>query len=256
MIPLSPEGAAYRAALRGDCHTPLRLVRRRRADRADGPHRDRARPRVHGAHRPLAPPHGRPRPHRASGCVQQLDVRRRRSTTSSRRSASSPASRSTSSRTARSTRTTTCSPRSTSWWPACTRSCAWSAQPMTERMVLAVASPHVDILGHCTGRNGRGQGSARVDVRRRARVRGVRAVRQGGRDQLPARAPRPAAAPARAGGRMRLQGSRSTPTPTPPASSSGSLTAATGRPSARCRSSRSSTRWTADDLLEWAGSHG
>jgi len=26
------------------------------------------------------------------------------------------------------------------------------AQPMTERMVLAVASPHVDILGHCTGR--------------------------------------------------------------------------------------------------------
>ncbi len=26
------------------------------------------------------------------------------------------------------------------------------AQPMTERMVLAAASPHVDILGHCTGR--------------------------------------------------------------------------------------------------------
>ncbi|MDJ0771443.1 MAG: PHP domain-containing protein [Ilumatobacter sp.] len=25
-------------------------------------------------------------------------------------------------------------------------------QPMTERMVMAVASPHVDILGHCTGR--------------------------------------------------------------------------------------------------------
>jgi putative hydrolase len=25
-------------------------------------------------------------------------------------------------------------------------------QPMTERMVVAVASPHVDILGHCTGR--------------------------------------------------------------------------------------------------------
>jgi putative hydrolase len=27
-----------------------------------------------------------------------------------------------------------------------------SRQPMTERMVMAVASPHVDILGHCTGR--------------------------------------------------------------------------------------------------------
>src|SRR5262249_61344822 len=25
-------------------------------------------------------------------------------------------------------------------------------QPMTERMVMAVANPHVDILGHCTGR--------------------------------------------------------------------------------------------------------
>ena len=27
-----------------------------------------------------------------------------------------------------------------------------AAGPMTERMVLAVASPHVDVLGHCTGR--------------------------------------------------------------------------------------------------------
>ncbi len=41
---------------------------------------------------------------------------------------------------------------STSWSPACTRSCAWRRQQMTERMVMAVASPHVDILGHCTGR--------------------------------------------------------------------------------------------------------
>ena len=31
-------------------------------------------------------------------------------------------------------------------------------QPMTERMVLAVASPHVDILGHCTGRKVVGKG--------------------------------------------------------------------------------------------------
>ena len=29
---------------------------------------------------------------------------------------------------------------------------------MTERMVLAVASPHVDILGHCTGRKVVGKG--------------------------------------------------------------------------------------------------
>ncbi len=31
-------------------------------------------------------------------------------------------------------------------------------QPMTERMVLAVANPHVDILGHCTGRKVVGKG--------------------------------------------------------------------------------------------------
>ena len=36
--------------------------------------------------------------------------------------------------------------------PASTRSCRCRAPEMTRRMVLAVASPHVDILGHCTGR--------------------------------------------------------------------------------------------------------
>ncbi len=37
------------------------------------------------------------------------------------------------------------------------------AGPMTERMVAAVASPHVDVLGHCTGRllGGRGGRSRR-----------------------------------------------------------------------------------------------
>jgi len=27
-----------------------------------------------------------------------------------------------------------------------------AAEPMTERMVRAIANPHVDVLGHCTGR--------------------------------------------------------------------------------------------------------
>ena len=87
--------------------------------------------------------------------------------------------------------------------------------------------------------HGRGQGAARVDVRRRARVRGVRAVRHRGRDQLPSRAARPAAAAARARASNTAAGSRSTATPTPRASSTGSPTAASGRPSARCRSTRS-----------------
>ena len=43
-------------------------------------------------------------------------------------------------------------PNSTWWSRACTRSSGWSRKPMTERMVMAVANPHVDILGHCTGR--------------------------------------------------------------------------------------------------------
>jgi putative hydrolase len=31
-------------------------------------------------------------------------------------------------------------------------------QPMTDRMVAAMANPHADILGHCTGRMVRGRG--------------------------------------------------------------------------------------------------
>ena len=76
---------------------------------------------------------------------------------------------------------------------------------MTERMVLAVASPHVDILGHCTGRKVVGKGRPESTFDRRDRVHGVQAVRHRGRDQLPSRAPRPAAAPAQARGRIRLQ---------------------------------------------------
>ena len=54
--------AAGRAARRPAL--PLRLVRRRLADRGDGVHRDRARPRVPRAHRPLAAADGRPRAQR------------------------------------------------------------------------------------------------------------------------------------------------------------------------------------------------
>ncbi len=39
---------------------------------------------------------------------------------------------------------------------------------MTERMVVAVASPHVDILGHCTGRKVRGFGADQKVVRPQA----------------------------------------------------------------------------------------
>ena len=65
-------------------------------------------------------------------------------------------------------------------------------QPMTERMVLAVASPHVDILGHCTGRliGKRPPSVFDADYVFAACAQ----FRHRGRDQLPARAARPAAA--------------------------------------------------------------
>jgi len=41
-------------------------------------------------------------------------------------------------------------------------------QHMTERMLLAVVSPHVDILGHCTGRKVKGFGADQVEIRKRS----------------------------------------------------------------------------------------
>ena len=78
-------------------------------------------------------------------------------------------------------------------------------QPMTDRMVAAMANPHTDVLGHCTGRLvvGKGRPESTFDA---GLVFGVCALRQGGRDQLPSRAARPADAPARGGDRDRLQG--------------------------------------------------
>ena len=77
------------------------------------------------------------------------------------------------------------------------------ADAMTRRMVAAVASPHVDVLGHCTGRLLVGQGPSGVDVRRRRDHRGVPAVRHRARGELPARATRSAQADSHQGGRGR-----------------------------------------------------
>ena len=81
-----------------------------------------------------------------------------------------------------------------------------SEQQMTQRMVLAVASPHVDILGHCTSRKVVGKGRPPSVVRRRHRLRRLRPLRHGGRDQLPPRAPGPARRPAGPGPGVGLQG--------------------------------------------------
>ena len=71
---------------------------------------------------------------------------------------------------------------------------------MTARMLTAVANPHTDVLGHCTGRlvigrrqrNGTQKPRPESTFDAAGRVRGLRRVRDGGGDQLPARAARPA----------------------------------------------------------------
>ena len=45
---------------------------------------------------------------------------------------------------------------------------AMEEQHMTERMLLAVTSPHVDILGHCTGRKVKGFGPDQKEIRKRS----------------------------------------------------------------------------------------
>ena len=125
---------------RGDLHLHSDWSDGGATDRGDGAQGRRARARLPRAHRPLAAAHDRARARRRAA-ARAARASSRGSTRSSRRSASSPASRSTSSTTAASTRTTTCSPSSTWSSPACTRSSAWREQPMTDRMVAAMANP-------------------------------------------------------------------------------------------------------------------
>ena len=125
----------------------------------------RARPRLPRADRSLAPahggegPHGRPAPRaaRRRGPAQRgvgtvPGPHRHRGRHPRRRHA----------RPGR----TSCSPSSTSWSRASTRKLRMPADAMTARMVAAVANPHTDILGHCTGRLvvGRGRPESTFDA--------------------------------------------------------------------------------------------
>jgi putative hydrolase len=74
---------------------------------------------------------------------------------------------------------------------------------MTERMVLAVASPHVDILGHCTGRMIGKRPESQFDADFVFAACGQFGTHRG-RDQLPPRAARPPARADRSGDRVRL----------------------------------------------------
>ena len=130
-----------------------------------------------------------------------------------------------------------------------------ASEPMTERMVRAIANPHVDVLGslHRPADHRRPRHPTGVGVRRRGGLRGMPPVRYGGRDQLPARTARPAEAAAVDGGRDRTASSRSTPTRTRPASSTGRSTAANEPRNAASRRTASSTPGTSRNC--WNGRH-
>ena len=234
-------GAADPGGAAGRLPHPLRLVRRRQPDRGDGAGRPRPRPRLRGAHRPLAAADrgARLSPERLR---EQLDVVAEvnerlapfRLLTGIEVDINEDGSLDQEDELLARLDVVVASVHS---------KLRMDREAMTARMVAAVANPHTDILGHCTGRTGAGRagGRPRVDVRRRAGLRGLRRVRHRGRDQLPSRAAGPAPPAAAPRGRDRLPVRASTPTRTRRASSTGSRTAASARRSARCRWTRSST---------------
>ena len=112
---------------------------------------------------------------------------------------------------------------------------------MTRRMATAVANPHVDILGHCTGRIVVGRGRPESTFDAELVFHACAALRHGGRDQLPARAARPAPPPAHAGGRAGLPVRHRHRRPRPRPARVAALRRRPGRRSAACPSTGSST---------------
>ena len=131
----------------------LDVERRRRRDRGDGGDGDRA-----SATSTWCSPTTRPRLTIAHGLDRErlrapARRHRRRSTTrSTPTSGSSPGWRSTSSRTARLDLDDDLLARLDVVVASVHSKLRMERQQMTERMIVAVANPHVDILGHCTGR--------------------------------------------------------------------------------------------------------
>ena len=209
----------------------LGLVRRRLADRGDGVHRDRARPRVPGAHRPLAPAPRRQRAERraAAGSSSASSTRSTSTCRQGERAASrcSRGSRSTSSTTAASTRPRRCSTSSTSGSPACTPSWPWTRRDMTTadgRRGPEPARQRARPLHRPDG-DGRPRDPQAVPVRREGGLRAP-AWRATPRSRS---TPGPSAATRRPGSSSSpatsAACSRSTPTRTPRASSTSSGTA-------------------------------
>ena len=129
----------------------LQLVRRRRHDRSDGAQGGRARARVHRAHRPLAAAHGGARASRRNGCVSSSRSSPRlndelapfRILTGIEVDILDDGSLDQDDDLLAELDVVVASVHS---------KLRMGEQPMTDRMVAAMANPNTDILGHCTGR--------------------------------------------------------------------------------------------------------
>ncbi|GMA89296.1 PHP domain-containing protein [Angustibacter aerolatus] len=144
-------GRGVRGAAAGRPAQPLRLERRRLADRGDGDDCRRASGSPTSRSPTTPPPQGRQRPHpvAAAAALEVVDGLAGRlgdfrllrgiecdvNEDGSLDQEPEPARRG-----------------STSWSPRCTPSLRMDRAPMTRRMLRAVADPHTDVLGHCTGR--------------------------------------------------------------------------------------------------------
>ena len=130
-----------------------------------------------------------------------------------------------------------------------------SEQPMTDRMVAAMANPHTDILGHCTGRHGARQGPARsrrstpTSCSARARTSTRRSRSTAG----PSGSTRRCACSSRSS--PPAARCRSTATPTRSVSSSGSPTAVPAPPRRASPATASSTPGRSSGSSQWTASH-
>ena len=224
--PLDEAAAALRAALRGDCHTHSDWSDGGSPIQRDGRGRARPRARVPGAHRPLAAADRRQRAvRRAARAAARRRRRAQRATLAGRRPF----------RMLTGIEVDILDDGTLDQKPSLLArldlvvasvhsKLRMPATEMTPRMVAAIANPHTDVLGHCTGRLVTGGRGTRPESEFDAELvfAACAAVRRRGRDQLPAGAARPAQAAAAAGRRGRLPVHRSTPTRTRRASSTGS----------------------------------
>ena len=248
-------GHELRAKLRGDCHLHTSWSDGAAPDPRHGRRSPRARPRVPRRHRPLGAPHHRPRPRRGRACAAN-STRSPRSTnelapfrvlTGLEVDILEDGSLDLSEAMLAELDVVVASVHSKFRMPS---------DEMTRRMVMAIASPHVDIFGHCTNRKVVGHRPRPAPSSTpRSCSPPASAVRHRGRDQLPARTPGPARRTAGAGARVGLQHRRSTPTPTARARLEWQAFGCDKADRCGVPTEHIINTWSADELIAWTTTH-